>query len=115
MDGPGTYSINPNKSALCTWYGVYINLTVLLNFNRDRIEYRSRRTLGIHPVRIEIRQGRLITGVLQRLGGFLVDNTAGTSPPPGLGLSHIGVRVQALRRPSVNLRREGDGTGTGDQ
>lgn len=37
-------------------------------------------TLRIDPVCVEIRQGSLVTCVLDGLGGLLVDDTAG--PPP---------------------------------
>jgi hypothetical protein len=37
-------------------------------------------TLGIDPVSIEVRQGGLIARVFDRLGGFLVDETARASP-----------------------------------
>ena len=69
----------------------------------------------MHPVRIQVGQRSLVTGMLKRFRGLLINDTARPSPPPGLCLIHIGVWGQALRRPSVNLRRKRDGTGTGDQ
>lgn len=40
-----------------------------------------RLTLCIHPLRIQVGQYRLVTLLLQALGGFLIHQTA-TSPPP---------------------------------
>jgi hypothetical protein len=48
-------------------------------------------TLGIHPLRIQVGQGRLVAELLQRLGRLLVDKTTATAPPSLLGLQRHGV------------------------
>lgn len=70
----------------------------------------SRLTLGVDPVGIEIGEGSLVTGMLDRLRRFLVDNTTGPSPPSRLRLAHLGIRGKPLGS-RVELGREGDGPG----
>lgn len=67
-------------------------------------------TLGIDPICIQIRKSRLVTGMLNRLGRFLIDDAARPSPPATFGLDHVGARGQPVRA-SIDFRGEGDGTG----
>lgn len=67
-------------------------------------------SFGVDPVGVEVGESCLITGMFDRLGRLLVNDTTGPSPPPRLCLAHFGVRGKPLGS-RVELGREGDGPG----
>lgn len=71
---------------------------------------KTKHTLGIDPVSIQVRERRLVTAMLNGLRRLLVDDTTGSPPSTRLALSHLRLRTQPVMT-GVDLRREGDGTG----